>query len=139
MRDAPLVSGSGATRILSLPASLPNFASLALVSQLERHRPRKFPIDIADVVGSLEIMGELRVTLPPGWKAQLPKNVTERSTFGNYSAEYVQDGRELRVTRRMSGSKGVAPPDSVDALVTWLRAISKDDVKFLVLEPAAGK
>jgi len=39
----------------------------------------------------------------------------------------------------MSGSKGVAPPDSVDALVTWLRAISKDDVKFLVLEPAAGK
>ncbi len=139
VRDAPLVSGSGATRILSLPASLPNFASLALVSQLERHRPRKFPIDIGDVVGSLEIMGELRVTLPPGWKAQLPQNVTERSTFGNYSAEYVQDGRELRVTRRMSGSKGVAPPDSVDALVTWLRAISKDDVKFLVLEPAAGK
>ena len=75
------------------------------------------------------------MTLPAGWKAELPPNVMEASQFGSYSAEYVQDGRELRVTRRMSGAKGTAPPESVDALIAWLRAISKDDVKFIVLQP----
>ncbi len=35
----------------------------------------------------------------------------------------------------MSGAKGTAPPESVDALIAWLRAISKDDVKFIVLQP----
>jgi hypothetical protein len=135
VHDAPVVSGAGATRILTLPVSLPNFASLGLVSELERHRPRRFPIDIGDVIGSLQIVGEIRMTLPAGWRAQLPANVTEKSDFGSYSAEYAQDGRELRITRRMTGSKGTAPPERVDALVAWLRAISKDDVKFIVLEP----
>ena len=139
VHDAPVVSGTGSTRILTLPVSLPNFASLGLVSELERHRPRRFPIDIGDVIGSLEILGEIRMTLPAGWHAQLPANVTEKSAFGSYSAEYVQDGRELRISRRMTGTKGTAPPDSVDALVAWLRAISKDDVKFIVLEPPPGK
>ena len=59
--------------------------------------------------------------------------------FGAYSAEYVQDGRELRITRHMKGKKGIAPPDSVGALAAWLRAVAKDDAKFLVLEPASGK
>jgi hypothetical protein len=35
----------------------------------------------------------------------------------------------------MAGSKGTAPPESVDELITWLRAISKDDVRFIVLQP----
>ena len=135
VRDAPLVSGSGSTRILTLPQSLPTFSLLRSVPELERHRPRKFPIDVGDVVGPLEIVSELRVTLPSGWTAQLPPGMSETSTFGSYRAEYVQSGRELRITRRISGRRGIAPPDSVDALVAWLRAVSKDNVKFLVLEP----
>jgi hypothetical protein len=35
----------------------------------------------------------------------------------------------------MTGRRGTAPPESVDALIAWLRAISKDDVKFIVLRP----
>ncbi|HYT64521.1 MAG TPA: hypothetical protein VEL50_11500, partial [Gemmatimonadales bacterium] len=135
VRDAPLVSGSGSTRILTLPQSLPTFSLLRSVPELERHRPRKFPIDVGDVVGPLEIVSELRVTLPSGWTAQLPPGMSETSTFGSYRAEYVQSGRELRITRRISGRRGIAPPDSVDVLVAWLRAVSKDNVKFLVLEP----
>jgi len=105
------------------------------VAQLEQRKPRRFPIDIGDVVGPLEIVAELRMTLPQGWKADLPSNVTERSQFGSYTADYEQQGRELRVTRRMTGSKGTAPPESVDELIAWLRAISKDDVRFIVLQP----
>src|SRR6266496_454430 len=130
-----VLSSGGGTRIFTLPPALPNYASLGLATSLERRKPRRYPINIAAVIGPLETVSELRMTLPTGWKAELPPNVTEASQFGSYSAEYVQDGRELRVTRRMSGAKGTAPPESVDALIAWLRAISKDDVKFIVLQP----
>ena len=135
VRDAPVLSGSGGTRIFTLPDALPNYASLGLVSSLERRKPRRYPIDIGDIIGPIEIFSELRMTLPPGWKAELPAGVSEKSKFGSYSAEYVQDGRELRVTRQMLGGKGTAPPEDIDALIAWLRAISKDDVKFIVLHP----
>ena len=135
VNDAPVLSSSGGTRIFTLPPALPNYASLGLASALERRKPRRYPINIGAVIGPLETVSELRMTLPVGWKAELPPNVTEASQFGSYSAEYAQDGRELRVTRRMSGAKGTAPPESVDALIAWLRAISKDDVKFIVLQP----
>jgi len=36
--------------------------------------------------------------------------------------------------RRMAGNRGVASGAEVNKLVTWLRAISRDDVKFIVLE-----
>ncbi|OLD12113.1 MAG: hypothetical protein AUJ01_16620 [Acidobacteria bacterium 13_1_40CM_3_65_5] len=135
VRDAPVLSSGGGTRIFTLPTALPNFASLGLASQLERRKPRRFPIDIGAVIGPIESVSELRMTLPVGWKAELPPNLTESRQFGTYSAEYAQDGRELRVTRHMSGHRGTAPPEAVDALITWLRAISKDDVKFIVLQP----
>ena len=137
VQNAPVLAGSGSTRIFTLPAAMPNYNSLSLVSQLEQRKPRRYPIDIGDVIGPVEIVSELRMTLPSGWKADLPANVTEQSRFGSYHAEYAQTGRELRVLRRMSGSKGTAPPDSVDELIAWLRAISKDDVKFIILQ--AGK
>jgi hypothetical protein len=137
VHDAPVLStsGGGGTRIFTLPAALPNFASLGLASQLERRKPRRFPIDISAVIGPIETISELRMMLPPGWRAELPSNLSESSQFGSYSAEYAQDGRELRITRRMTGRRGTAPPDSVDVLIAWLRAISRDDVKFVVLQP----
>jgi transglutaminase-like putative cysteine protease len=134
VRDAPVLSGSGDTRIFTLPVALPNYASLGLVSSLERRKPRRYPIDMGEVIGPVEIVSELRITLPAGWNAELPPSVSEKSRFGNYTAEYVQDGRQLRVTRRMLGTKGTAPLESVDELIAWLRAVSKDDVKFIVLQ-----
>jgi len=135
VHDAPVLSSGGGTRIFTLPTALPNFESLGLASQLERRKPRRYPIDISEVIGPIETVSELRMTLPPGWKAELPQNITESSRFGSYTAQYAQNGRELQITRRMTGARGTAPPDSIDALITWLRAISKDDVKFIVLKP----
>jgi transglutaminase-like putative cysteine protease len=133
--NAPAASSSGGTRILTLPASMPTFVSLGIATQLEQRKPRRFPIDVADVIGPIQTLAELRVTLPEGWHAQLPASLSETSAFGSYIAEYAQDGRELRITRRMTGRKGIEPPDRVDALIAWLRAISKDDAKFIILEP----
>ncbi|HEV8264631.1 MAG TPA: DUF3857 and transglutaminase domain-containing protein [Gemmatimonadales bacterium] len=135
VRNAPAVSTSGGARVLTLPASMPSFVSLGLASQLEQRKPRRFPIDVGDVIGPVETIAELRITLPEGWRAHLPASLNETSTFGSYTAEYAQEGRELRVTRRMTGRKGVEPAERVDALIAWLRAISKDDTKFIILEP----
>ena len=133
--NAPAVSTSGDTRILTLPASMPTFGSLSIATQLER-KPRRFPIDVSDVIGPIETIAELRITLPEGWHARLPASLAETSVFGSYTAQYVQDGRELRITRRMTGHKGIEPPEQVNALIAWLRGISKDDTKFIILEPA---
>ncbi|MGH7568478.1 MAG: DUF3857 domain-containing protein [Gemmatimonadales bacterium] len=125
--------GAGAD-ILTLPSIMRSYESLGLAAQLEARKPRRFPIDVGDVIGPIEYVAELRLTLPDGWRAHLPPSVAETSVFGTYSAVYAQEGRELRIRRRMAGRKGVEPPERVDALIAWLRAISKDDVKFIVLE-----
>jgi len=62
--------------------------------------------------------------------------VAETSEFGSYTAEYAQTGRVLHVVRRMTGHKGIAPPDHVQALIDWLKAVSTDDVRYIVLEHA---
>jgi hypothetical protein len=75
-----------------------------------------------------------QVTLPEGWQARLPAAVSARSAFGEYQAEYSQNGRELRVTRRIAGWLGTQPPDRIDDLIAWMRAVAKDDARFLVLD-----
>src|SRR5574341_344159 len=120
------------TMILTLP--IRDYANPGLVSDLESRGPRRFPIDVAAVVGPVEDETELRVRLPEGWRARLPENVTASSRFGTYSARYRQDGRGLVVVRRLAGRKGTAPADQIGALIEWLREVAKDDVKYIVLE-----
>ena len=87
-----------------------------------------------DVIGFTEEVTEFRLLLPEGWRARLPENVTASSVFGAYSAEYRQEGRELRITRRMLGRRGTQSPEQITALVAWLHDVAKDDVKYVVLE-----
>ncbi|MBV9110743.1 MAG: DUF3857 domain-containing protein, partial [Gemmatimonadetes bacterium] len=130
-------SRSGETLILTLPVG--NGSSDELIAQLQAApTPRRFPIDVASVIGPIETVSDFRVTLPEGWKARLPQNVTASSVFGTYTAEYAQTGRELRVTKRVSGARGTQPPTAINTLIDWLKAMSKDDARFIVLEPAAA-
>ena len=69
-----------------------------------------------------------------GWQARLPKNVSESGPFGTYEAEYAQTGRELRISRRLTGARNVLPPERIGDLVAWLRAIGADDAKFIVID-----
>ena len=54
--------------------------------------------------------------------------------FGSYTTTYAQEGRDLVIKRRLVGGTGVFMPNRVNELVTWLRAIGHDDVKFIVLD-----
>lgn len=124
---------SGETLILNLPVG--NGSSGETIAELEAApKPRRFPISVGSVIGPVETVSEFRVTLPEGWHARLPQNVTARSAFGTYTAEYAQNGRELRVVKRISGARGNLPPSAVTTLVDWLKEMSKDDVKFVVVE-----
>jgi hypothetical protein len=126
-------SPSGNTLIFTLP--LPDFGSTQeTVADLESRGPRRYPINAGAFAGPHEVVWSLQLTLPPGWKARLPEGVTDSSAFGVYKATYVQNGQALTITRSITGRKGVEPPSKIDELITWLKGMGKDEVRFVVLE-----
>jgi transglutaminase-like putative cysteine protease len=132
IRDGKAASPAGNGSILHLPLH-PIFAS-ALVADVESHVPRKFPIDVGAVIGPQVAVEEYRITLPPGWRARLPAGVTATSVYGRYRSNYSQDGRELRLERRVEGARGVQPPDRVADLIAFMRAIAQDDPRLILVE-----
>jgi hypothetical protein len=60
--------------------------------------------------------------------------VNVSSAFGTYSASYTQEGRVLRVVRRTIGARGVYPADKVNDLLAFLRAVARDDTRYVILE-----
>jgi hypothetical protein len=101
----------------------------------EDRGPRQLPIDGARLPGALPSTSEIRISLPPGWKAQLPKPINAVSEFGTYATEYAQNGRELVVTTRLATKRAVYPKEELPALVAWLKAIAADKNDYVVLEP----
>lgn len=132
IRDARPVSLTGGAEVLTLP--IKNYSAAAIVADLEARGQRRSPIEVAAIVGPYEERSEFRLELPDGWHAQLPHDVDAASEFGRYTASYSQVGRELRVVRTIAGATGVAPPDHIGALVRWLRQLSADDVRYVVLD-----
>jgi transglutaminase-like putative cysteine protease len=123
---------SGSTDILPMPSSTARLGQLA--DELQSHMPRHMPIDAGKVLGSLTTVSETRITLPEGWHARLPSNVTANSVFGSYTATYRQDGRLLIVEHRTSGTRGIYSKDHIDDLIAWYRAMAKDRVPFIVID-----
>lgn len=140
IRGGKALTSSGGMHIFNLPIA--GFASPDLIASLEARKarePRRFPIDVGAVIGPVQTVSELRVTLPAGWSARLPDDVEASSVFGRYRAEYAQEGRELRVTRTMTGDRGTQPPEAIDALIAWLKDVSRDDARFIILEQGGGR
>jgi hypothetical protein len=123
---------SGTTDILVMHDASSHWSGLA--DELEARVPRHMPIDAAAVMGPITTVSETRITLPDGWHARLPPSITANSVFGNYESVYRQDGRDLIVIRRMSGTRGIFPKDRAHDLVAWFRELAKDRVPFIVIE-----
>lgn len=126
-----VLSRLGDSYILTLP--LPFMSDPAIAKELEQQLPRKYPIDLEEATGPLENSWIFELTLPEGWQADLPRGMELTSRFGTYSAEYTQEGRNLRVVRKMSGQRGKEPPESADDLIAWIRAAAEDDVQYIAL------
>ncbi|MFI5238800.1 MAG: hypothetical protein ACHQQP_03235, partial [Gemmatimonadales bacterium] len=112
--------------------SMSAFATVA--QQIETAGPRRFPIDAVKLFGYGESSMEVRVTLPEGWHAELPPSVSATSEFGKYDSHYSQVGRDLVMSRTMTGASGIYPPDQLPSLLKWIREIAKDDAKLIVVE-----
>jgi len=123
---------SGSTMILQMP-----FGSMAGLSaaarDLEMREKRRFPIDPAKFWGHRVEDIEYVITLPAGWRADLPKSVSAASAFGIYQSEYTQDGNVLRLARHIEGTTVVRPPEEINLLIAWFRAVAADDAKQIVL------
>jgi hypothetical protein len=132
IRGGKMITDAGGVMILELPIA--NFTQTKTVAMLEARGPRKYPVSSGAVWGPDETVQEFRLTLPMGWKAKLPAGVHAKSVFGEYEATYAQVGRELRVMRRRSGTTGVFPAADFPVLLDFLREISKDDIKVIVLD-----
>lgn len=133
IRNGHAASMAGSNAILTNPfGSMSGFTTLA--QQIETAGPRRFPIDAVKLLGYGESHMEFRVTLPVGWHVELPPNVAATSVFGKYDSEYSQVGRDLIITRTMTGAPGIYPPDQLPSLLKWIREIAKDDAKLIVIE-----
>jgi hypothetical protein len=135
IRNGQATQRSGETDILALPSPGARYAQGA--DELEAQGPRQLPIDAAKVAGPAAEASEIRITLPPGWHARLPPGVSATSVFGSYESAYAQDGRDLIITRRISGTTGILPKTTAPELIAWFRAIAKDRVPFIVIDHIA--
>ena len=130
---------AGPAAILTIPPSFRGpGGSIAMTLRQLPEGERRFPIDASRVMGTGTQTTEFRLTLPEGWKAQVPKGVVATSVFGTYRSEYVQEGRVLRIMHRSEGAKGVYPKERFPDLKAWLKSISDDVVESIVLLPPAA-
>lgn len=131
----------GSTRVLSIPAAMrgPARQFRTAVRELEAAGPRKLPIDAARIIPSMTTELEWRVTLPDGWTVELPAPVDTRSFFGRYESTWSLRGRELVLTRRLAGERGVVGPERMIEVLVWLRTVGADDQEFLTMKPTTGK
>ena len=109
-----------------------------MARELESRPTRLFPIDAAQILGMLETVTDLHITLPDGWTAELPKNISATSFFGRYESTWTQDGRDVHLVRRIQGQRGVFPPQRISEVIVWLKTVGADDYEFLSLLPAKG-
>lgn len=119
-----------------LPVPLSTLGSPQLLAALEREREtRRYPIDVGEVVGPFTSTTRIELTLPEGWTAELPDDLSADSRFGSYASSYAQEGRTVRLERTVSGLEGTAPREALRELIDWLDRVSRDDVGFIVLRP----
>jgi hypothetical protein len=132
IRHGKAASDAGGTEILTIP--LRSYAVPSVISALEARGARKAPIDVEKVWGPHTEIEDLKLTLPAGWKAKLPPSDTATSVFGTYVSEYTQIGQELRISRRLTGAEGVEPASKYEELLAWMKKMSTDDAKYVILE-----
>ncbi len=142
--QAVLINGRGARPagpvwLLHLPPAYRQVATSASNSarELSAMSERKLPIDATRVIGARIVEVEYRVTLPDGWRAQLPPAVSTTSFFARYESTYRMEGRDLVMRRVLRGQgEGVHPPQRIVEVIAWMRAVAADDIEFITLTPS---
>jgi transglutaminase-like putative cysteine protease len=117
---------AGPVAILSLPfIRLPGDMG-SLITELKSHPPRRFTIDASEVPPPGNEENHVRLELPEGWRAELPKNVALTGPFGELSITYAQQGRMLDVRTRRVAGKGILGPERIHEVIAWLERVGAE-------------
>jgi hypothetical protein len=132
-----MLQSAGELRLLPMrgPFASPAAVYGAMARQLEGAPSRQAWIDNVQIIGDQVIDTDITITLPDGWRAELPKPVVATSFFGSYDARWSQDGRVLRFVRRVQSTPGVSPPQRIAEVIVWLKTLAADPTEFVTLRP----
>ncbi len=128
-----VLSQAGGVQILTNPLKPLTFLA-RMGTELQKEPQRTSPVDLRQIAAPTRTHTEVRVRLPAGWRATLPKNESVSGPPGTYEMTYAQVGDELRISRTLTGTRDVALASQMPQVIEWLRAVGKDDSKLIVLQ-----
>jgi hypothetical protein len=130
---AKMISKAGELSLLMNPVhpppSYPGLADL-----LDGMKDRKLPFDAKFFAPMAKSHVDVRIKLPMGWTATLPKDVNLDGPVGRYVVTYSQKGNELHIEKTASGTGAVIPASRKAEIVDFLRKASSDDAKLIPIK-----
>ena len=130
---AKMISKAGELSLLMNPIrpppSYPGLADL-----LDGIKDRKLPFDAKFFAPMAKNHVDVRIKLPNGWTATLPKDINLDGPVGRYVVTYSQKGNELRIEKTSSGTGAVIPASRKAEIVDFLRKASSDDAKLIPIK-----
>ena len=92
-----------------------------MIADLEKAPPRTMPIDLSRIAPASPRSSTAVITLPDGWHALLPKNSSYAGLLGDFAITFEQVGNELRISRTISGARGVVGADRIADVLAALK------------------
>jgi hypothetical protein len=132
---AKMVSKFGDQNLLTNPLRpLDGYSRTA--DAIEAEKDRKLPYDAAKFVAQHTTRTRVRIKLPVGWTAVLPRSAKIDGPVARYETKFAQVGDELQIERTLTGIKGIIPASRRTEIVEFLRKVGSDDAKLIVLKGA---
>jgi hypothetical protein len=104
--------------------------------EIEKDKDRKLPYEASKFVAQYTTRTRVRIKLPPGWVAALPKSEKIDGPVARYEVKFVQVGDDLQIERALTGIEGVIPASRRMEIVEFLRKVGSDEAKLIVLKGA---
>ena len=132
---ARMLSRVGEVNLLANPLR-PLDAYSRRADEMENDKNRKLPYDASKFVAQYTTHTQVRIKLPIGWVAILPKSEKIDGPVALYEMKFEQVGDELRIERKLTGIKGTVPASRRMEIVEFLRKVGSDEAKLIVVKGA---
>lgn len=132
---AKVVSKIGDVSLLTNPLR-PMESYSRVADAMESDHERKLPYDMSKLTPQYTTHSVVRIELPVGWTAALPKSEKLDGPVARYEVSYSQVGNELRIERTLTGLKAVVAASRRQEIIDQLRKIGSDEAKLIVLKGA---
>ena len=132
---ARMVTRIGDVNLLTNPLR-PMESYSRVADAIAEDNDRKLPYDMSKFTPQYTTHSIVRIKLPVGWTATLPKSEKLTGPVARYEVSYTQVGDELRIERTLTGLKGVVPASRRQEIVEQLRKMGSDEAKLIVIKGA---